>query len=275
MGNRADHREPVGIIPAAGTASRISPLPCSKEIYPIGFPQTSGAAPSAPEVACGWLLRSMKTAGVQTANVILRPGKWDIPAHLKNGGAFGMNLSYLIMTRPYGVAYTVDTAYPFIGERPVVFGFPDILFEPQSALSAMLTRFHAAKSDIVLGLFSATTPEKMDMVALNAHGNVTEIDIKPTRTALKYTWILSVWGHRFSEFLHQRVAAHHRTLTPSQKEKWDGKGELHLGVVFQEALAAGFRVDHLTFEQGTYVDIGTPDDLKKAVLRYNTPHRNC
>jgi glucose-1-phosphate thymidylyltransferase len=30
-------REIIGLIPAGGVAERLSPLPCSKEIYPIGF----------------------------------------------------------------------------------------------------------------------------------------------------------------------------------------------------------------------------------------------
>jgi len=29
--------EVVGIIPASGRATRIAPLPCSKELYPVGF----------------------------------------------------------------------------------------------------------------------------------------------------------------------------------------------------------------------------------------------
>jgi glucose-1-phosphate thymidylyltransferase len=33
----APQREIVGLIPAAGKAAHMGPLPCSKKLYPIGF----------------------------------------------------------------------------------------------------------------------------------------------------------------------------------------------------------------------------------------------
>ncbi len=36
--------EVIGLIPAGGQAKRLSPLPCSKELYPIGFERTDAAA---------------------------------------------------------------------------------------------------------------------------------------------------------------------------------------------------------------------------------------
>ena len=45
----------VGLIPAAGRGKRIAPLPCSKELYPIGFrPDEHGDL--RPEVASAHLL---------------------------------------------------------------------------------------------------------------------------------------------------------------------------------------------------------------------------
>ncbi len=34
----------IGLIPAGGQAKRLSPLPCSKELYPIGFGRTDAVA---------------------------------------------------------------------------------------------------------------------------------------------------------------------------------------------------------------------------------------
>jgi glucose-1-phosphate thymidylyltransferase len=41
--------------------------------------------------------------------------------------------------------------------------------------------------------------------------------------------------------------------------------ELAIGDVIQAAIAAGLQVKALPFEEGSYLDIGTPEDLVKAV----------
>ena len=49
-------KEFIGVVPAAGQAVRISPIPCSKEIYPIGFSATSPEGTVHPKVAGQYLL---------------------------------------------------------------------------------------------------------------------------------------------------------------------------------------------------------------------------
>lgn len=69
----------IGLIPAAGQGSRIAPLPGSKKLYPIGQVATDGSL--RPKV-CHYLLESMRLAGIGKTYVLLRSGKWDIPAYL-------------------------------------------------------------------------------------------------------------------------------------------------------------------------------------------------
>ena len=79
---RASQKEIVGLIPAAGQGTRIGPLPCSKEIYPIGFdPSLEGR----PKAVSHYLLEKMKSADIQKAYVVLRAGKWDIPNYFMAG----------------------------------------------------------------------------------------------------------------------------------------------------------------------------------------------
>jgi glucose-1-phosphate thymidylyltransferase len=50
--------------------------------------------------------------------VILREGKWDIPAYFNDGTALlDMHLAYLMMRQPFGSPFTLDQAYPFARER--------------------------------------------------------------------------------------------------------------------------------------------------------------
>lgn len=70
-------QEVIGLLPAGGQATRISPLPCSKELYPIGFrPQADGSL--RPKVVSHYLLEKMRLAGIRKAFFLLRPGKRDI-----------------------------------------------------------------------------------------------------------------------------------------------------------------------------------------------------
>jgi glucose-1-phosphate thymidylyltransferase len=250
----------VGLVPACGLGSRVSPLPMSKELYPVGFCSMPGRRGLRPKVAAHCLLESMRAAGADRAFVVLRKGKWDIPSYFGEGKDLGMRLAYLAPGSTPGVPYTVDTAYPYVRTNRVAFGFPDIIHEPENALGMMADRQEACTADVVLGLFPAHRCEKMDMVELGPDGRVARVVIKPERTTLFYTWILAVWTAAFSGFLHEFVARHNR-----QPESPGGTGrELYMGDVLQEALDCGMTIEALRFDKGRYLDIGTPEDLIAA-----------
>ncbi len=105
--------EIIGLIPAAGRGTRIGPLPCSKEVYPVGFASTDGGR-RVPKAVCQYLLEKMRVAGIVKAYVVLREGKWDIPASLGDGATAGMHLAYLMVGISFGVPFTLDQAYPFV-----------------------------------------------------------------------------------------------------------------------------------------------------------------
>ena len=65
-------REVIGLIPAAGRASRISPLPCSKELYPVGFRTVDNDKNHRPKVISHYLLEQMRVANVKKAYIIIR-----------------------------------------------------------------------------------------------------------------------------------------------------------------------------------------------------------
>ena len=75
----------------------------------------------------------MKLAGVAKAYIVLREGKWDIPAYFRNGAIVDMHISYLVLSLPFGTPFTIDEAYPFVRQSVVAFGFPDMLFRPDDA----------------------------------------------------------------------------------------------------------------------------------------------
>ena len=256
----------IGLIPAAGTADRIAPLPCSKELYPIGFQSIGSKWGARPKVVSQYLLEKMRIADTAEVYIVLRKGKWDIPEYFGDGKALSMRLAYLIMDLPFGVPYTLDQAYPFVKDSMVVFGFPDIIFQPDNAFVQLLARQAVTNADIVLGIFPAHQPRKMDMVDVDANGRIREIQIKPDRTDLEFTWIFAVWTPVFTDFMHEYILTGAKQIHKTRTSlKGEDQHEMFIGDVIQAAIDNGLLVESVIFSDGSYLDIGTPADLVKAV----------
>ncbi len=250
----------IALLPAGGQATRLSPLPLSKELYPIGFYQDADGK-AKPKVVGHYLLEKLRSAGITKAFWILRPGKWDIPAYFGDGSSLDMHLAYLTVHVPHGVPYTLHQAYPFVQQAIVALGFPDILFQPEDAYCCVLNRLQQGNADVVLGLFPTQQYWKAGMVDFDADGRVIQIIEKPQQSNFSYMWAIAVWTPRFTQFLADFLQQH----TPGV--------ELPIGNVFQAAIEAGLIVEAETFPDGRYLDVGTPDDLARAI-RELTPAAN-
>jgi glucose-1-phosphate thymidylyltransferase len=251
--------EGIGLVPAAGRARRIGPLPCSKEIYPVGFVHDANGV-YRPRAACEHVLEAIRLGGATRTYVVVAEGKWDIPAYLGDGSLVGMDLAYLTIRRSPSTPTTADRAYPFVRDALVLFGFPDILFEPRDAFARMVARQSESDAEVVLGLFPTNRPEKVDMVDADADGRVRDIVIKPRRTRLRFAWIAAVWSPEFTRFLHEHVASGAKPAERSDEE--------YVGHVIQAAIASGLHVDTVAFPEGRFHDIGTREDLDAAVRSY-------
>jgi glucose-1-phosphate thymidylyltransferase len=203
----------------------------------------------------------MRIAGVYSAYVVLRKGKWDIPSCLGDGSVLGMNLSYLIMGRPYGTPYSLDQAYYFVESSMVAFGFPDILFPTQDAFAQLFAHQSRSEAEIVLGLFSTDNPSTCDMVCLAEHGRVSGIVTNPVETDLRWTWCIAAWTPVFTRFLHEYLRMHQRSSEKMERVPRD----LGLGEVIQEAIRDGICVEGVQFPGDSCLDLGTPVNLAKAV----------
>jgi glucose-1-phosphate thymidylyltransferase len=255
----------VGLIPAAGTGSRIAPLPMSKELFPIGFQSKKGEDLPRPKVISHYLLDKFAKADIRKTFIIIRNGKWDIPAYFGDGSFVNMHLGYLMMGESFGPPYTLDQAYPFVQNKVIAFGFPDILFEPEDVFSQLLDRQESMQSDIVLALYPAHNSKIMDMVDVEGDGTIRAMYLKPDNSELKYCWLCAVWTPVFTQFMHDFLKGN-----PRGKDLGVGSGasiqdDLTVGAVIKAAVNQGLTVHGVTFPQNNYIDIGTPEDLVKSV----------
>ena len=258
MTEDAPLKDVVGLIPAGGGATRISPLPCSKELYPIGFSRIHGTTERRPKVVCHYLFEKMLRANITKAYAILKQGKWDILAYLGDGKILDMDLAYLMMDLPYGPPYTLNQAYPFVKDNLVAFGFPDILFKPDDVFTKLLLDQQRSNADVVLGLFPADEPTKMDMVDFDQTGQVRGIVANPSRTHLSHSWAAAVWSPIFTQFLNEFVRSHEKLAVP----------ESSVGDVIQAAVNNHLNVRAIKVSSEPYLDIGTPEGLLTAAKRF-------
>ena len=246
----------VGIVPMAGKATRLSGLPCSKEIFPLDFTATPGVAGMQPRAVCEHVLGAMQHAGISEVYLVIRDGKWDIPSYLGDGSRRGLHLAYLMMGLPWGSPYSIDQAYPFVRERRVALGFPDMCFNNPQIFRRTLDHHEASGADVVLGVFPADRPHKVDIVKIGDNHRVERILIKPAETTLSQTWGIAVWSPPFTEFLHSFLGSHQHGAEMAP--------ELFVGDVFRAAIEAGLNVQGIKVSTQPYVDIGTAEDLARV-----------
>jgi len=246
----------VGVVPMAGKASRLPRLPCSKEIFPLDFIANAVTEGAGPRVVCEHVLRSMRHAGIREIYLVIRDGKWDIPAYLRDGSQLGLDLAYLMMELPWGTPYSIDQAYAFVRDRRVALGFPDMFFNEPPIFRCILDHLDASGADVVLGLFPADRPHKVDIVQLGENHRVERIFIKPANTELSETWGIAVWTPAFTEFMHDFLRSHQPAAEQTP--------ELFVGDVVSAAIAAGMDVQGTPVSAQPFVDIGSVDDLERV-----------
>jgi len=161
----------VGIIPAAGYATRLQPISCSKEVYPIhGRP------------VMDYLVERMRVAGCSELRVVTRPEKADVIEHAARLGAT------VILDRPPTLARSFLRGLDGLDEDDIaLLGFPDSIWQPQDGFARLVAAVEGGH-ELVLGLFRTSEPERSDVVTFLPSGRVTDIQIKPAQPSSHWIW---------------------------------------------------------------------------------------
>lgn len=257
--------ELVGIVPAAGKGQRLAPYPLPKELIPIGYQlvEVDGCLQKRPKVVSQYLIESLVKVNLSRLFIIIGPGKLEIVEYFRNGELYGVPIAYIFQSEAKGMPYALDLVTPWLkGDETILMGMPDTIFEPQDAFQKLLAAHRAWEADLTLGLFKTNSPHKFGMIGLDDDYNVIEHVDKPSTTHLQWMWGIACWGPRFTALLHEVLETQGLDIA-EQKGR-----EIVLGDIFDIALNIGLRVKGLPFEDGHYIDIGTYEDLQRAVQLY-------
>lgn len=268
--SRSHRRAVVGVLPAAGKATRLAGLEGSKELLPVLPPLDPGGK---PRPVCHGVLRALARAGAERAVLVIREEKRDIPAALGGGEEVGLELSYVALVDSPSPAFSVDAAYELVADATVALGFPDVILGVEDPFTPLLARLEEAGEDLVLGLFPPAPGYATDRVEVEADGRVRAVDLAPGPDDPRSTWTLAVWRPRFSRFLHAAVREEARDggpaagRRPPRPQAAGQREELFLGRVVQRALTRGLSVGGVRVSDEPFLDVGNPERLREARRR--------
>jgi glucose-1-phosphate thymidylyltransferase len=242
----------IGLIPAAGKGVRLG-LPYPKELYPI-------IRDNQYKPIAQFVLDNLTTAGLQHIVFVINETKHQLIGFFGNGQRFGCQISYVVQeqnngqsksTSP-GLAHALDSAYHLTRGKTVFFGMADTIMQPHDAF-ARASSVSTAEDDVVLVLFPTERPEKFGMVRVGQGNQVLEIVDKPQETDLTEMWGCILWRPRFTEYLHRCV-------------QQQGIGDF--AQIMNTAIADGLRFRAVHMVDGTYIDLGTYEEIMELDHRY-------
>ena len=170
-----------GIIPAAGSGTRIQPLAFSKELLPVGSRLDEGGV-ERPRAVSEYLVERMVRAGATKLCFVISPWKSDILQYY--GGAVGdVDIAYVCQAGAVGLCDAIFRALPLIGpDEHVLVGLPDTVWFPADALC------RAPDDRLAFLLFPVDRPALFDAVVTDGDGRVQAIQVKSAEAGSNWIW---------------------------------------------------------------------------------------
>ena len=233
-----------GIIPAAGSGTRIQPLAFSKELLPVGG-RIDGPV-ERPRAISEYLVDRMITGGANKLCFVIAPGKSDILEYYGSVNLDSVTISFVVQPHPSGLCDAIFQAAPLIAaNESVCIGLPDTIWFPENALGAL------PDDELSFLLFPVAQPQFFDAVRTTADGCVLEIQVKQQNAGSNWIWgafkmpgqilhaLYSLWveRNRRDEYIGTLVNA------------WLARGGNALGIRAGES----------------YVDVGTLNGYREAM----------
>jgi glucose-1-phosphate thymidylyltransferase len=242
----------IGVLPAAGAATRLRPFRYPKELVPVCYTELEDGRVQ-PMVAAEYSLVAMRTAGIPRCLVVIADWKTEIVRYLGDGSDAGIELAYLHRGVPRGLADAIEACHSWVQDSHVCLALPDTIFRPFDAIAIVCRTMLETRSDLVLGVFPTDHPEDLGPVRATGGGRVVEVLEKPEVTDLRNTWGVAAWSPRFTALLHRYA------LTGS------GLDGLSIGTIFNGAIEDGLDVRAVPFPDGSYTDLGAMKNLQGLI----------
>jgi glucose-1-phosphate thymidylyltransferase len=232
-----------GIVPAAGSGTRIQPLAFSKELLPVGSRREGGI--ERPRAVSEYLVERMTRAGADRICFVISPTKSDILRYY--GSSFGLaHVVYGVQPEPRGLCDAIFRAAPLVAPaETVLIGLPDTIWFPEDGFLAL------PDDRLALLLFPVDRPELFDAVVTASDGRVLEVQVKQPEPAS--FWI---WG----AFKMPGAVLHELHELWCERDQQDE----YLGTLINAYIERGGQAYGVRAGQA-YVDVGTLNGYREAI----------
>ena len=235
----------IGLLPAAGLATRMRPFMYPKELLPVHFKQTNDII--RPKLLIEYALESFAKAGAEEVFIIVPDWKPEIMRYLGNGENFDHNIAYIYNSKARGLADALMTGYPWMKDQLTLFAMPDTVFSPGNAFRDLISKLTADSADLVLGVFPTNEAKHLAPVEFDKAGRVIQIWEKPNDPKYNNAWGIAVWRPSFWAYFRSKFAG------------------LDVGIsiteVFNTAASEGLKVYCVYFSEGWFKDVGQINNL--------------
>lgn len=242
----------IGLLPAGGRARRLAPLRYPKELLPISY-EPEGTGGMRARAVAEYAIEAIRLAEVGRVLLVVAPWKMDIVNYIGDGSQFGVDVGYLYQQDARGLPAALDLASPWCQGGHTVFALPDTIFEPRDALRTLRALYLDERADLALAVFPTAEPHRLGPVVLDGR-RVDRVLDKPAVPPAANTWAAGIWDDAFTALLHDSASA-----------AGDAGREPVLGDVFTRAIDEGMRVVGMEFRDGSFIDIGTPDGMRRCL----------
>jgi dTDP-glucose pyrophosphorylase len=234
----------LGIIPAAGAASRLQPLAFSKEMLPVGSVLDEHGV-ERPKAVSEFLVERMINAGADRLCFVLSPEKTDIiPYYARHWAA--RRFCYVVQERPSGLCDALFRALHVMREdEDVLIGLPDTVWFPVDGFSQL------PPGELSFLLFSVDDARRFDAVLTEPDRRIREVRVKAEQPGTNW-----VWG------AFRMPALTFRTLHALWSEAT--RGDEYVGTLVNAYLQRGGRAVGVPAGE-RYYDVGTVDGYRAAI----------
>lgn len=228
------------LILAGGMGTRLKPVTTTipKQLLPV-----------ANKPILFYVLSKVAEAGINDVGIIVCPETGNyIEEAAGDGAQWNMKITYILQSKPLGLAHAVQTAQSFLNNSPFLMFLGDNLIADNVKL--FVEQFNQDIVDAFIFLKEVQDPRLFGVAELSEDGSIIDIVEKPQKPRTK----LAVSGvYLFSPRIHPAISK----IKPS----W--RGELEITDAIRQLIDGGGKVRAIMLK-GWWLDAGKKDDLLEA-----------